>query len=519
ENARSMLTKIVNSLTARQEIGGPMLCAYLLGQPDHYTSHVFKPVFWYTYVREVDAAFGEASCNSITSQGDHEEDGSADTVVIGRGSRGKLVPLRKVDDYRLRPAAYEACSLYKYLSCTTIKKLSGDDTMRQSLARFLPPHPHERSHRVVSVKPGKEWTLNFCGGGLPRSDKGDRNEYCKFMMTLFVPWRSGGDLKAVSESWNEAFERCSVTIKPSDLQVINNFNLLYECRDARDEFHANRQAARNQYGEIIPQRSTGSVQSQQNIAAREVVDCDMGDDNTVQIPPGIDVVGRKTATRNAKMLEMREILRLKGWGLPAELPRAVRSDVAIVLPHEFVNGNFMSVAHWRNVLTAERSNVLATRQTSTSAKSTTSIGGVSEYNLTGTVRVMAEEELNIRVESGNHGVVRREEDLREHIVGMFNLNNEQARAFRIICAKLMGLRSEPLLMYLGGMAGTGKSQVLHACIAFLRDRNELRRFLMMAPTGSAAANVDGSTYHSVLGLTQANDDPDAMTLSSLSKIR
>ena len=38
EKARSILTKIVNALTVKIEIGGPMASLYLLNNPDHYTS-------------------------------------------------------------------------------------------------------------------------------------------------------------------------------------------------------------------------------------------------------------------------------------------------------------------------------------------------------------------------------------------------------------------------------------------------------------------------------------------------
>ncbi|KAF8225924.1 hypothetical protein L208DRAFT_1304488 [Tricholoma matsutake] len=44
--SRSLMTKIVNALTAKMEIGSPMACMYLLGNPDHYTSHKFVNFYW-----------------------------------------------------------------------------------------------------------------------------------------------------------------------------------------------------------------------------------------------------------------------------------------------------------------------------------------------------------------------------------------------------------------------------------------------------------------------------------------
>ena len=45
EKARSLITKIVNSLTAASEIGGPIASMYLLKHPNHYTSHKFTICF------------------------------------------------------------------------------------------------------------------------------------------------------------------------------------------------------------------------------------------------------------------------------------------------------------------------------------------------------------------------------------------------------------------------------------------------------------------------------------------
>ena len=62
----------------------------------------------------------------------------------------------------------------------------------------------------------------------------------------------------------------------------------------------------------------------------------------------------------------------------------------------------------------------------------------------------------------------------------------------------------PLKMYLGGMGGTGKSQVITALIAFFEKRNEAYHIMTVAPTGSAATLLNGSTYHSVLGIRPVN---------------
>jgi len=44
-SAHQVMTKIVNALIAKMEMGSPMASMYLLGNPDHYTGHKF--VYFY----------------------------------------------------------------------------------------------------------------------------------------------------------------------------------------------------------------------------------------------------------------------------------------------------------------------------------------------------------------------------------------------------------------------------------------------------------------------------------------
>ena len=53
ERVRALMTKIVNGLSAKMEIGGPLATSYLLGLPDHYTSHRFASFYWQPFVHEV----------------------------------------------------------------------------------------------------------------------------------------------------------------------------------------------------------------------------------------------------------------------------------------------------------------------------------------------------------------------------------------------------------------------------------------------------------------------------------
>ena len=77
---------------------------------------------------------------------------------------------------------------------------------------------------------------NFIGATLPRCVGGDQDYYCSAMLVLFKPWQSGHDLKTESQSWDESFLSYKFTDRQKEL--MNNFNICYECLDARDDFHA-----------------------------------------------------------------------------------------------------------------------------------------------------------------------------------------------------------------------------------------------------------------------------------------
>jgi hypothetical protein len=74
-------------------------------------------------------------------------------------------------------------------------------------------------------------------------------------------------------------------------------------------------------------------------------------------------------------------------------------------------------------------------------------------------------------------------------------------------------------MYLGGMAGTGKSQVIKSLMDFFAKAKETHRFVILAPTGTAAAQQNGSTYHYFLGINPNASSQNEATLIAQLKTR
>ncbi|KAJ7164297.1 hypothetical protein C8R46DRAFT_810361, partial [Mycena filopes] len=103
----------------------------------------------------------------------------------------------------------------------------------------------------------------------------------------------------------------------------------------------------------------------------------------------------------------------------------------------------------------------------------------------------------------------------------FGLNEEQARAFSLLANHAAAPQKLPLRMYMGGMGGTGKSRVIKAMVALFSQRKEDYRFIVLGPTGSVAALLNGSTYHSVFKIpretkSKNRDDIDGIRDESAS---
>ena len=110
-SARSLVTKMVNALTAKLEIGNPMASMYLLGNPDHYTSHEFVSFYWRSFVCEACSVFSTPLV---------EIDNMPEKVMLNK-SKGKFVALSNVHDYIYRPSVFGSVNLYDWIRCANKK--------------------------------------------------------------------------------------------------------------------------------------------------------------------------------------------------------------------------------------------------------------------------------------------------------------------------------------------------------------------------------------------------------------
>ncbi|KAF5309724.1 hypothetical protein D9611_014437 [Ephemerocybe angulata] len=510
--ARRLILKMANSLTSKIEIGGPMAAMYLLGHPDHYSSHTFVPLYWWTYVKFVHKVWEqaeEATCYeapeveevkvastfpvpaiSDDSQEECEEPDAneGDTVVIQR-SYGRILSRSNVDDYMMRPTELGAVCLYDWTQCSVRKHVAGLKKIPVSMLSYQDGHPLVKTHRVVyDVGRMRTTVPNFLGPYLPRPDGDDRELYCCTILTLYVPWRTPLDLKSSVDSWAEAFDRHTFTDRHAVL--ISNMNIRHECYDARDDYHAQlklRSAA--QHGKEDELETEDEEEEFPEDTMLENVDMELSEDHTL---------GVWSQKKQDQMKEVESVLISAGWVDSGGAPRA---DNGV---GSFTPERMMGPSKWKAVVASARKSVLDSRLVKPPVQSVDQSYDPDCDDMP--VFNAGYDRNDARILPGayfldDHGTLDADvESQMQGVISAYSLNEEQIRAFNIIAKHSISVNPEPLLMYIGGMGGTGKTRVIDSLRSWFDIRSEHNRMAVTAPTGAAASVVQGSTYHSYLGV-------------------
>ena len=499
DDSRRLILKIVNSLSAKLEMGSPMASMYLLGNPDHYTGHTFVTFWWKSYVsfilrnvvRSESLPQGDGIEQKLST--DHSVGAEEERVRLGRED-GTYIATSNVDDYRYRPDAYESMSLYEWIQTShrrratkkEIESMKSPSRMApyQSSSGYLQfknGHPMQSTHLVkCDMTRLKHVVPNIVGGPLPRYDRGDREYYCCTMLTLFRTWRSSTCLKTDDQSWDDAFNGHTFTVREN--QLIHNFNLRYECLDARDDFHAQLKKKTQTRGPWFDHGSTD----------------DESDREYVHPPPTgyIDhsTTGRSYLSSLRMMDAMSSVLATAGW--------LDRHQGAMAALCERLHPAYRPGTSWANIVKTCREAIFKKKYAGyTPPDPDQSVDSPVVNKPNELVRVLPASYFckNFRAEKYESSC------LIESTIVQFSLNPEQERAFRIIANHASTVAIEQLKMHLGGMGGTGKTQVIKALIHLFEQRGESHRFIVLAPTGTAAALLNGSTYHKALGIRWKGD--------------
>ncbi|KAJ3729846.1 hypothetical protein C8R42DRAFT_569407, partial [Lentinula raphanica] len=317
------MTKMVNLLATKLELGSPMICMYLLQNPDHYTSHFFIPLYWSTFVTEARKYW-------------YPNDVSEDNRVLLIKRKNTYIGLSSTFDYTHRPREHDDYNLYDWIcKFTRVKRntrknkkdsdISPDDFVKDDVQlftdqySFIEGHPLASTHRLQRYRNSEYNVPNFIGPPLPRPDKDDCEYYCCTMLVLYKPWRSGADLKQPNESWHDAFTLYQFS--DSANVYIKNMNVRYECLDSRDDFRTQLKSGNSSLLansipfnlDSIKDQLHNSLYTQHLTPDHDIID-DENNEAIVLYDPNTGMQkGKLCMSRERAMKSMRDILFSSGW--------------------------------------------------------------------------------------------------------------------------------------------------------------------------------------------------------------
>ncbi|CAF3176819.1 unnamed protein product [Rotaria sp. Silwood2] len=102
--------------------------------------------------------------------------------------------------------------------------------------RFLFQKQHPQATTYLMMKYSESHVPVLYGPQIPRQDRDDtRERYCRAILTLFVSWRTVTDICDISQTWEDAFKSRQHLILSNSWTIIENIQLLHECKKDRDD--------------------------------------------------------------------------------------------------------------------------------------------------------------------------------------------------------------------------------------------------------------------------------------------
>ena len=298
------------------------------------------------------------------------------------------------------------------------------------------------------------------------------------MLTFFKPWCTGNDLKELNTTWDEEFNRYKFTAQQN--QLLQNFNIRYECLDARDDYRAQMKKLVDPLFVDNWEDSTDDIENTKDPSLDANIEFD-------DEPQDLQNIENTQILRMKNFAQMNQVLNETAWS-----KENLKSGYVV---HHFKPDKILSGSDWNAEVSKKHQEIIDKRNLYNNAKKK-EINKQPHLNLNhdiNSVKIIDKSYLQKDFNGGVHQKVITES------FENFNLNSEQKRAFQIIANHAVSGSGDQLKMYLGGMGGTGKSQVIKALSYFFEKRNESHRFTIV---GSAAALLGGSTYHYLFGINE-----------------
>ncbi|KIM23130.1 hypothetical protein M408DRAFT_77987 [Serendipita vermifera MAFF 305830] len=500
--SRSLFVKVANGILSRMEMSHQQIMGYILGNDDHYTGCKFATLFWGCFDRAVAAHF-----RSLDQQENEGFDATSE-LTIRLGGAG-ITTNNQYDDYVFRPEnePFSSRSLYKFVqhfhkvTISKVERTRGEEDSernprpRNPSGAFLPGHPSAATHRLS--RKTTEVIPVMQGPTIPHPQKGPaaKEQWARAMVILFKPGRSIADLKDPQETWLDAYNRLVLSSELSC--IVDNMLVLEECKDARD---ADMTARRSRPVFSHMDANAGDeverlVMSLDLDGAQEVISGDMercwedeGEAPAVNQRAVAQALGIPLGEgeEDAELRDVATSLMVDDWQ---------KEELKV---HAAMMARLKKNKRKRDDSDDDSDDDLDEEETTHQAKRRRTLASSDVTTLEANAESLR---LRTGMSTAHNPAIPNTNTVAQQVAHEFNLdsNPEQLRAFTIIADRVVRGGSQ-LLMYVGGVGGTGKSHLIKAIVELFKRLGRRSELQLSAPTGAAGVIIDGSTIHSLTGL-------------------
>ena len=351
-----------------------------------------------------------------------------------------------------------------------------------SILYFLDQHVHAKLHSLHVISRRRQHIPVLISPSLPQHDDAVFSEqYARLMLMFFKPWHSPSDLIHSNQDWQQSFHTCNLSGSCSveHHAVMDNMQMIHACKAAQDSHHANwfkRDSVINETNERNAVLSD-DVQAEDEEFITEII----------QAADNMNLMRNSVISKIFITMQISISLTFN--------PMTQTSQALLRIPKwEITWKKFYETqkAQWR-----QEQKMTATNKPLTSNPSSIHTQCIVPITHPTIPSIMCDTSpINIL-----HSPPKTDNDQIISLIGKWMLNDKQAMAFQLIVKHaLLTTNEAPLKMFIGGLAGTGKSHVIDATWDFFQSQGEEQCIKLLAFMGIAASNIQGMTIHSTLCL-------------------
>ncbi|CAF3146310.1 unnamed protein product [Rotaria socialis] len=507
-------------IASQQEVSGVQVASYLMNYNDHYTTHTFRNLFLISIENYLQAqlrkarlqekGIDEERLEDMTTPFDEEQEEDTkqseeqfllESTQTKNGAKFVMVNTRL--NYQHRSKDLTALCLYDF-------NANGSEGERYT---FEIAHPQSSSHIVI--KHTNPVVPVLVGPQIPRQKREETcDRYSCALLTLFVPWRSVHDLCALNQTWTEALEVQKPLISPASLKIIENIQLLHECKHDRDEdlrqVLAEAQSDNSIDPVLIPNyyeedRNTEEDDPEQLLQMLSIVNetttnaysASNGNPEQRYLNDALQAIDN--TDRFALLNDQRNV-----WN--QNIDDIVHDSSTFVVAHSH---HTAMIKEWKrdieNRRDKARNYLISGGNTVEIRDDEVQIEVVAAEIPTSSFKAQTTAVPPVTMTTAISFPTKMD------IIKQFTLNSQQKYAFMIVTSHLdgenqihTGSADNQLLMCVPGCGGTGKSQLIRAIAKYFQLTKIGTMLRKLAPTPIAAAEIDGLTIHSFLGESRKN---------------